>query len=175
MSMAIFLGKRRMMAGSMLIAQQLKGGPRKMTYSIGLFVAPSTRTRVSSVVVSPSHSVMNSAFNMAVTSWSPAERSRKRESISSMKICLSAKHSHRARTEKRTIEGWNLRAKEKRPAASLFDSPNHLFVLRVSHLSSKRDLSGSQARQRKIYECRLGLLRQCLCQHGLPTTRMTVQ
>lgn len=32
-----------------------------------------------------------------------------------------------------TIDGCTLRAREKRPATSLLDSPNHLFVLRVSY------------------------------------------
>lgn len=49
---------------------------------------------------------------MAVASWSPLVRSRKNESISSMK----------------TMQGWVFRARLNRPATSLFDSPNHLFV-----------------------------------------------
>lgn len=56
------------------------------THSLGRLVAPRTNTLVSLPVVSPSQSVMNSAFIIPVTSWSPAERSRNRESISSMKI-----------------------------------------------------------------------------------------
>jgi hypothetical protein len=60
--------------------------PQSPTHSLGRLVAPRTNTLVSLPVVSPSHSVMNSAFIIPVTSWSPAERSRNRESISSMKI-----------------------------------------------------------------------------------------
>jgi len=55
---------------------------------------------------------MNSAFIIAVASWSPFVRSRKKESISSIKI----------------IQGWAFRARLNKPATSLFDSPNHLFV-----------------------------------------------
>ena len=50
--------------------------------------------------------VMNSAFIIAVTSWSPLLRLRRKESISSM--CLPAKLNN--------------------PATDLFDSPNHLLV-----------------------------------------------
>ena len=56
--------------------------------------------------------VMNSAFIIAVTSWSPRLRSFKKESISSMKMIL----------------GWVFRAKLNSPATSLFDSPYHLFA-----------------------------------------------
>ena len=56
--------------------------------------------------------VMNSAFIMAVASWSTLVRSRRNESISSMKIIL----------------GCVFRARPNNPATSLFDSPNHLFV-----------------------------------------------
>ena len=55
---------------------------------------------------------MNSAFIIAVASWSPFVRSRKNESISSMKM----------------MQGCVFRARLNRPATSLFDSPNHLFV-----------------------------------------------
>jgi len=55
---------------------------------------------------------MNSAFIMAVASWSPLLRSRRNESISSMKIIL----------------GCVFRARLNNPAINLFDSPNHLFV-----------------------------------------------
>ena len=50
--------------------------------------------------------VMNSAFIIAVTSWSPLLRLRRKESISSM--CLPAKLNN--------------------PATDLFDSPNYLLV-----------------------------------------------
>lgn len=49
---------------------------------------------------------------MAVASWSPLLRSRRNESISSMKIIL----------------GCVFRARLNNPATNLFDSPNHLFV-----------------------------------------------
>lgn len=55
---------------------------------------------------------MNSAFIMPVTSWSPFVLSRKKESISSMKIML----------------GCTFRARLNSPATSLLDSPYHLFV-----------------------------------------------
>ena len=56
--------------------------------------------------------VMNSAFIIAVASWSPFVRSRKNESISSIKM----------------MQGCAFRARLNSPATSLFDSPNHLFV-----------------------------------------------
>ncbi len=56
--------------------------------------------------------VMNSAFIIAVTSWSPLLRSRRNESTSSMKMIL----------------GCVFRARLNNPATNLFDSPNHLFV-----------------------------------------------
>jgi hypothetical protein len=56
--------------------------------------------------------VINSAFIMAVASWSPLLRSRRNESISSMKM----------------IQGCVFRARPNNPATNLFDSPNHLFV-----------------------------------------------
>lgn len=46
---------------------------------------------------------------MPVTSWSVRDRSRMKESISSIKTML----------------GWSLRASEKSAATSLDDSPNH--------------------------------------------------
>ena len=55
---------------------------------------------------------MNSDFIIAVTSWSPLLRSRRNESISSMKMML----------------GCVFRARLNNPATNLFDSPNHLFV-----------------------------------------------
>ena len=55
---------------------------------------------------------MNSAFIIAVASWSPLVRSRKNESISSIKM----------------MQGCVFSARPNRPATSLFDSPNHLFV-----------------------------------------------
>ena len=98
--------------------------------SFGLFVAPRTIIR-SLLESSPSHNlsknnrstyedeeqsraayVMNSAFIIAVASWSPLFRSRKNESISSMKM----------------MHGWVFRARLNRPATSLLDSPYHLFV-----------------------------------------------
>jgi len=96
--------------------------------SLGRLVAP--RTRILSVPdINPSHNlvsrneellrsekiethVMNSAFIIPVTSWSPFVLSRRKESISSIKM----------------IEGWAFRARLKRPATSLFDSPYHLLV-----------------------------------------------
>jgi hypothetical protein len=56
--------------------------------------------------------VINSAFIIAVASWSPLLRSRRNESISSMKIML----------------GCVFCARLNNPATNLFDSPNHLFV-----------------------------------------------
>src|SRR5216683_7015566 len=56
--------------------------------------------------------VINSAFIIAVASWSLLLRSRRNEPISSMKMIL----------------GCVFRARLNSPATSLFDSPNHLFV-----------------------------------------------
>jgi len=56
--------------------------------------------------------VINSAFIIPVASLSLFVRSRRNESISSMKMML----------------GCVLRARLKSPATSLFDSPNHLFM-----------------------------------------------
>lgn len=64
---------------------------------------------------------MNSAFIIPVTSWSPLLRSRRKESISSMKMML----------------GWVLRASLNSAATSLLDSPNHLFVRTLAAMLMK--------------------------------------
>jgi hypothetical protein len=55
---------------------------------------------------------MNSAFIIPVTSWSPFPLSRKKQSISSMKI----------------MHGLTRFANENNAWTNLFDSPYHLFV-----------------------------------------------
>ncbi|KAH3673219.1 hypothetical protein WICMUC_003837 [Wickerhamomyces mucosus] len=79
--------------------------------SFGLLVAPSTKILPEDV--RPSHRVMNSAFNIAVTSWSIDCLSLKNESISSMNI----------------IQGCNLPPSEKIASTILFDSPYHLSII----------------------------------------------
>ncbi|EEQ38215.1 hypothetical protein CLUG_02341 [Clavispora lusitaniae ATCC 42720] len=69
----------------------------------------------------PSHKVMNSAFNNALTSWSAEERSLRKESISSMKM----------------IHGCNLLAKEKIASTILLDSPYHLSMTVSIRISRK--------------------------------------
>ena len=67
---------------------------------------------------------------MPVTSWSARLRSRRNESISSMKM----------------IAGWSLCASENKAATSLFDSPN----LREGRARSA-SLRGGKARERRTY------------------------
>jgi hypothetical protein len=127
-------------------------------YSFGLFVAPRTITLVSSPDVRPSHNlcsqaedhalalntmqgnthVINSAFIIPVTSWSLLLLLLNKESISSMKICVASRFSASSRSLHsllHTILGCSFFARENNPATSLFDSPNHLFVL-VDSLTS---------------------------------------
>jgi len=77
--------------------------------------------RASSSVVRPSQRLMNSAFIIAVTSWSFDCLERRNESISSIK----------------TIVGWIFLASVNTPFTNFWDSPNH-FSVRVEILKSER-------------------------------------
>uniref|UniRef100_A0A2M3ZIW8 Uncharacterized protein n=1 Tax=Anopheles braziliensis TaxID=58242 RepID=A0A2M3ZIW8_9DIPT len=83
-----------------------------LSRSCGRFVAPITITVESDSVLSPSHSIMNCVFIMAVASWSDEFRARRNESISSMKM----------------MHGCILTASENTADASFCDSPYHLSV-----------------------------------------------
>ena len=76
--------------------------------------------RMSSLVVRPSQELINSAFTILETSWSVRLLSRKKESISSMKMIL----------------GWSFRAKEKRAETSLLLSPYHCLIWAIESCSS---------------------------------------
>ncbi|KAH3666864.1 hypothetical protein OGAPHI_003313 [Ogataea philodendri] len=79
--------------------------------SSGRFVAP--KIKILPEDVRPSHNVMNSAFKVAVISWSTELLSLRNESISSMNM----------------IQGCSFVASENRASTSLLDSPYHLSMI----------------------------------------------
>mmetsp|Transcript_49619 Transcript_49619/g.155360 ORF Transcript_49619/g.155360 Transcript_49619/m.155360 type:complete len:207 (-) Transcript_49619:517-1137(-) len=89
-----------------------RGIRRKIALSIahGRFVAPMTTTCADDSVESPSHRAMNSDFMLQLASYSPSFLSRRKESISSIKMMV----------------GCSFQAKVKTARTNFCDSPNHL-------------------------------------------------
>mmetsp|Transcript_34564 Transcript_34564/g.91215 ORF Transcript_34564/g.91215 Transcript_34564/m.91215 type:complete len:246 (+) Transcript_34564:227-964(+) len=106
------------------------GSRRRIALSMahGRFVAPITTTCASLSLAMPSHSAMNSAFILATDSWSESLRSRRKASISSMKM----------------MHGWSFHARVNTARVSFCDSPNHLSC-RVERLMLRKTALVSRA------------------------------
>ena len=125
-----------------------------LSISLGLFVAPKMIILVRSVEFNPSQRVMNSAFIMDVASWSLLLRSRKKESISSIKI----------------IVGCNFLANENKAFTNFCDSPNHLSVI----VETCKLINVAPDSKSKICSLRFTFC-QCFCRHCLSASWRSMQ